>query len=54
MVDEVPIVRKDGVEKVLEGIKRGKAAGDDRITMDLLRDGGYTILENLGKLFSDC
>lgn len=33
---------------------RGKAAGGDRISVDLLKDGGGVTLENAAKPFSDC
>lgn len=54
LVSEVPIVTKDGVETVLRGMKRGKAAGDCGITIGQLNGGGYIIIEKRGKIFSEC
>lgn len=51
---EAPEITKDEVEMALKAMKRGKAAGDDGITVDLLKDGGYIVLEKLAKLFSEC
>lgn len=34
-------------------MKKGKAAGDDGITIDL-KEGGDIILERLAELFSEC
>uniref|UniRef100_A0A6G5AC50 Putative endonuclease-reverse transcriptase n=1 Tax=Rhipicephalus microplus TaxID=6941 RepID=A0A6G5AC50_RHIMP len=42
------------VRKALEGMHRGKAAGEDRVTSDLLKDEGQIVLEKLATLFTRC
>lgn len=43
-VREVPTATKDKVEKVLKGMKRKKATGDNGITVHLVKDGGAIVL----------
>lgn len=43
----------DEVEKALKGMKKGKAAGDDGVTTDILKDGAV-VVGKLAKLFSEC
>ncbi|WP_265430092.1 RNA-directed DNA polymerase, partial [Klebsiella pneumoniae] len=51
---DVPLVTKEEVKNALKSMKRGKAAGDDGITVDLLKEGGDIVLEKLTVLFSEC
>lgn len=54
LVCEVLLVSKEEVGKVLKWMNRGKAAGDDGITTDHLKEGRDIALEKLAKLFSEC
>lgn len=54
LVRKVPTATKDKVEKVLKGLKRGKATGDNRVTVHFPKDGGAIVLGKLAKLFSGC
>lgn len=51
---EVPLVTNEELEKTLKGMKTGKAAGDDGITPDRLKEGEGGVLEKLAKLFTEC
>ena len=42
------------VKKALKGMQRGKAAGEDQVTSDLLKDGGEIMLEKLATLYTKC
>lgn len=46
---EVPGVTKDEVEKLLKVTKRGKAAGDHRVSADMLKNAAGVVLGKLGK-----
>ena len=35
-------------------VRRGKAAGEDQVTADLLKDGGQIVLEKLATLYTEC
>ncbi|KAK8777926.1 hypothetical protein V5799_020732 [Amblyomma americanum] len=50
----IPPVTKDEVMKALEAMKRGKAAGEDQVTADLLKDEGDIVLEKLATLYMQC
>ena len=52
--DDIPPVMTEEARKVLEEMQRGKAAGDDQVTSDLLKDGGQIVLEKLATLFTKC
>uniref|UniRef100_A0A6G5ABZ6 Putative endonuclease-reverse transcriptase n=1 Tax=Rhipicephalus microplus TaxID=6941 RepID=A0A6G5ABZ6_RHIMP len=45
--DDTPPVMKEEVRKALESMQRGKAAGEDHVTSDLLKDGGQIVLKKL-------
>lgn len=47
--DVLPVTKEE-VKNALKCMKRGKAAGNDGIAVDLLKDGGNIILEKLAKL----
>lgn len=51
---EVPQLTKDEVDKALKGMESVKAAGDDSINVDLLKEGGDVGLQKLDALFSEC
>lgn len=40
LAGKFPTVTEDEVEKTLKRIRRGRAAGDDGITVDILKIGG--------------
>uniref|UniRef100_A0A6G5A9L5 Putative endonuclease-reverse transcriptase n=1 Tax=Rhipicephalus microplus TaxID=6941 RepID=A0A6G5A9L5_RHIMP len=52
--DDTPPGMIEEVRKALEGMHRGKAAGEDRVTSDLLKDEGQIVLEKLATLFTRC
>uniref|UniRef100_A0A6G5A9S4 Putative endonuclease-reverse transcriptase n=1 Tax=Rhipicephalus microplus TaxID=6941 RepID=A0A6G5A9S4_RHIMP len=52
--DDTPPVMIEEVRKALESMQRGKAAGEDQVTSDLLKDGGQIVLEKLATLFTRC
>nr|XP_054765176.1 uncharacterized protein LOC129271950 [Lytechinus pictus] len=52
--EDIPPVRVDEVAKSLQAMKRGKAPGSDEVLVDVLKDGGDVILEQLAKLFTLC
>ncbi|XP_049267523.1 probable RNA-directed DNA polymerase from transposon BS [Rhipicephalus sanguineus] len=51
---DIPPVLTGEVKKALKGMQRGKAAGEDQITSDLLKDGGEIMLEKLATLYTKC
>ncbi|XP_063957603.1 craniofacial development protein 2-like [Lytechinus pictus] len=52
--EDIPPVGVDEVAKALQAMKRGKAPGSDEVLVDVLKDGGDVILEQLAKLFTLC
>lgn len=50
---DVPLVTKKEVQKVLDN-NRGKAARDDGITVNLLKERNDVVLEKLTTVFSEC
>lgn len=54
LTGSVPLVAKEKAGKALKGMKRGTAAGDDDITVDLLKDRGDIGREQSAVLFSEC
>lgn len=52
MVREVPKPTEEEVEKARKVMERGRAAEDDVIMVDLRKNGGYTGLGKLAKLFA--
>ena len=52
--DDIPPVGADEVAKALKEMKRGKAPGNDEILVDVLKDGGDIVLDQLAKLFTLC
>ena len=51
---EVPNVTLGEVRKGLKGMKRGKAAGEDGLTIDLIIDGGDFLIIKLADLYTKC
>ena len=51
---EVPVVSLEEIKKALKGMKRGKAGGDDDLTIDLIMDAGDFLLIKLAKLYTKC
>ena len=51
---EVPLVSLEEVKKALRGMKRGKAGGEDDLTIDLIIDAGDFLLIKLAKLYTKC
>lgn len=49
-----PVVTKEVVEKMLEGIKGEKAAGGNEIMSHRNDEGQDTVLQKLANLFSEC
>lgn len=47
------IVTKEEVGKALKCVKIGKGAGDDGVTLELLKDRGDIVLKKLAVLFSE-
>ena len=52
--DDIPPVGADKVAKALKEMKREKAPGNDEILVDVLKDGGDIVLDQLAKLFTLC
>ena len=52
--DDIPPVEADEVAKTLKEIKRGKATCNDEVLVDVLKDGGDIVLDQLAKLFTFC
>ncbi|XP_041461759.1 protein-glucosylgalactosylhydroxylysine glucosidase-like [Lytechinus variegatus] len=52
--EDITPVGVDEVAKALQEMKRGKAPGSDEVLVDVLKDGGDVILEQLAKLFTLC
>nr|XP_054774059.1 uncharacterized protein LOC129282156 [Lytechinus pictus] len=52
--EDIPPGGVDEVAKALQAMKRGKAPGRDEVLVDVLKDGGDVILEQLAKLFTLC
>ncbi|XP_041472578.1 uncharacterized protein LOC121421843 [Lytechinus variegatus] len=50
--EDITPVGVDEVAKALQEMKRGKAPGSDEVLVDVLKDGGDVILEQLAKLFT--
>ena len=51
---EAPSITSDEVRRALKDMTRGKAAGEDGITVDLIKDGGDIMLEKLAALYTQC
>ena len=51
---EVPEVTIDEIRNCLRGMKRGKAGGEDGITIDLIIDAGDVVLIKLARLYTNC
>lgn len=51
---DIPPLTTVEVRKALEGMQKGKATGKDKVTMDLLKDGGEIVLEKLATLYTKC
>ena len=47
MNTEVPCVNASEIKKALKGMSRGKAGGEDGLTIDLIKDAGNFLIENL-------
>lgn len=52
--EEIPSISREEIERALKETKHGKAAGDDDIVVEMLKDGGEVIIEKLIKLFNLC
>ena len=50
----VPEVTIGEIRSALKGTKRGKASGDDNLTIDQIKDAGDFALNKLAKLFTKC
>ena len=51
---EAPSITSAEVRRALKDMTRGKAAGEDGITVDLIKDGGDIMLEKLAALYTQC
>ena len=52
--DRVPRVSKEEVTAAIESMSRGKAGGEDGLTIDLIKDAGETVVGRLADLFTKC
>ena len=51
---EIEAVTKEEIKKALKSMKRGKAPGEDGISVDLIKDAGEIAIEKLSRLFTKC
>ena len=53
-IDPVPEVKSWEVEHAAKAMSRGKAGGEDGLTIDLIKDAGQLVWEKLARLFTRC
>lgn len=53
-IDPVPEVKDWEVEYAVKAMSRGKAGGEDGLTIDLIKDAGQIIWNKLARLFTRC
>ena len=51
---DIPIITANEVRKALKSMKRGKAPGEDGISIDLIKDAGDIAIVKLAELFTKC
>lgn len=51
---DITDVKVDEVKKALKSMKRGKAAGEDGVSVDILKAGGDVVIAKLANLFTKC
>lgn len=52
--EEIPEIEEFEIEKALKTVKNGKAAGEDGILPEMLKEGGKSLLQQLKNLFNYC
>ncbi len=51
---EVPFVTVEEIRTALKGMSRSKAGGEDGLTVDLIKDAGNFIHNNLCQIYTKC